>query len=242
VDSVGEARLSGEADASGSGRRLPRGSLDKTQIVEAALAVTVLTGVAGLTMPLVAKRLGVRTTAVQWHFSRRDDLLAALNEEAVRRFNGLLPRVAPVGWDENLAGYWREFRRIARAYPALGELVVIGWTTVARHRDALRLSYERIDEQLGVLMEAGFSPESAARAYHALSTYVRGCLLNERTWEMDGAQEAAERADGGRGLSEFPHMRAAAPYWSPTFATDEDFERGLAIIIEGLRSELAQGR
>ena len=241
MDSVGEARLSGEVNASGSAARLPRGSLDKAQIVEAALAVTVVTGVAGLTMPLVAQRLGVRTTAVQWHFSRKDDLLAALTEEAVRRFNDLLPGVAPMRWDENLAGYWREFRRIAQAYPALGELVVIGWTTVARHQDALRLSYERIDEQLGVLMKAGFSPESAARAYHALSTYVRGCLLNEHMWARDGSQQAA-RSDERQDLSDLPYMRAAAPYWSPTFATDEDFERGLAIIIEGLRSELAKCR
>jgi hypothetical protein len=108
--------------------------------------------------------------------------------------------------------------------------------------NALSRTYRRIDTQLGIMIAAGFTPEAAARAYHLLSTYTRGCLMNERMATRDGQPATRRRSrtpSMGADLSWLPHLKSAAPYWNFTFATDEDVTFGLQMIITGLRESLA---
>lgn len=57
----------------------------RADITEAALALVQEEGLAGLTQPRVAKRLGLRQSHVTYYFPTRDDLLAAVTELAVQR-------------------------------------------------------------------------------------------------------------------------------------------------------------
>ena len=221
--------------------RLPRGTLDAESILDAALVVIDDLGVEEFSVPALARHLAVGPTAIYWHYKRKEDLLAALSLRAVQQFNAMLPPVDATDWQREVHTYWTEFRRILRERPALLDLVVLRWADMARVPDAVALSYRRIDAQLAVLIDAGFSPEAAARAYHLLSTYCRGCLLNERASTTSGRSAALNDrslTSLGADLDELPAMRAVAPYWTFTFSTSADYEAGLSTIIAGLVAEL----
>lgn len=57
----------------------------RIQIVDATLGLVQEEGLAGLTQPRVAKRLGLRQSHVTYYFPTRGDLLAAVAEHAVLR-------------------------------------------------------------------------------------------------------------------------------------------------------------
>lgn len=221
--------------------RLPRGSLTAETILSVAFDVVDELGADGLTVPSVAARLGVRPTAVYWHFRRKEDLLQALDVRALELFNELFPAAQAGAWQDQVRRYWNDYRRILRERPVLCELIVVRWAKSVASSDAVDLHYRRIDDQLAVLMAAGFDPEHASRAYHLLSTFTRGGLLNERSASTSAGvslDDLATRAHVGR-RSDLPSLAAAAPYWNASFATDEDFTAGLNTILAGLSVELA---
>lgn len=225
-----------------SASRLPRNSLDDAVIIEAALDAVAELGVDSLTVPAVAKRIGVRPTAVYWHFRRKEDLLGALDAYALQRFNSLFPPLPDRSWRDNVRAYWTEYRRILRENPVLCELIVVRWAKSLRSAEAVDLHFRRIDRQLAGLMSAGFSPEQAARAYHMLSTYTRGCLLNERSAATPGGDSLDHRMPGTlvANPADLPALHAVAPFWNASFATDEDFQAGLETLLNGLAYQLTR--
>jgi AcrR family transcriptional regulator len=222
--------------------RLPRNSLDDAVIIGAALDAVAELGVDGLTVPAVAKRIGVRPTAVYWHFRRKEDLLEALDAHALQRFNSLFPSLPDRSWRDNVRAYWTEYRRILRENPVLCELIVVRWARSLRSAEAVDLHFRRIDQQLAGLMAAGFSPEQAARAYHTFSTYTRGCLLNERSAATPGGDSLDHRMPGTlvANPAALPALHAAASFWNASFATDEDFRAGLETLLDGLAYQLTR--
>jgi len=218
--------------------RLPRGSLDRSLILETAERLSIEFGLANVTIRRVAAALGVQHTAVHHHFARRGDLVDALLGRAVRRFNDRLPVVTSDDWAANLHDYWTAFREVLRSDTALFEMVVGEWVTMGGSPEALASSYQRIDAQLADLLRAGFSPEQAGYAYHLLSNYTRGCLLSERQFRQHpggtlSAQDRPATLPGDMGRYAALEV-VAARNWSYTFASDDDFEQGLSIIIRGL--------
>jgi AcrR family transcriptional regulator len=221
--------------------RLPRGTLDADTIADAALDAVAEVGVDALTVPMVARRLEVRPTAVYWHFRRKEDLLRALDGRALERFNALFPPLPTSSWQANVRAYWTEYRRILRADPVLCELIIVRWAKTINSPAAVLEHQRRMDGQIGVLLDAGFTPQQAARAYHALSTYTRGCLLNERSV---AAEQGTVGADGHAGLhrefdpSTLPALYRTRKYWNATFATDDDFAAALDMMITGMAALL----
>jgi hypothetical protein len=117
----------------------------------------------------------------------------------------------------------------------------VRWAKSVSSSKAVDLHYRRIDDQLAVMIAAGFNPEQASRAYHLLSTYTRGGLLNERSASTSAGvslDDLVTQAHVGK-RRDLPSLAAAAPYWSASFATDEDFAAGLNTILAGLSAELA---
>jgi AcrR family transcriptional regulator len=113
--------------------RLPRGSLDRDRIMIAAWNLCGNGGLRQLSMQGVASELGVRSSAVHWHFPRKQLLVDALYDEAVRRFNDKLPAADDQQpWDEQLRHYWERFRAILRADAVLCDLIVGEWTGAQR--------------------------------------------------------------------------------------------------------------
>lgn len=238
------APKTGEARAQRSASRRPRGSLNREDIIAAAFElIAEEAGVDGLSMPRLARHLDVGVTSLYWYFRSKDDLLAALTEEAADQFYQLLPDYSGRPWDEHLSSYFRDFRQVFRDNPALCDLIVLRAPLQARSPEAMRRFFTLLERELSALVQAGFPVAEAVDAYMTLSVYTRGCVLNERLFtaaqdQLDRGGYRAPRTD--LDPVNLPVMAEAAKYWASSFATDEKFEAGIGLIIDGLRARLAQ--
>ena len=106
---------------SGRARRVPRNTLSRDRIVEAALALLDEQGFDAVTMPSLAKRLGVGTMSLYRHVADKDDLIDAV---AVRVLSGVaVPNGDADDWKGRVVGYLRGLRAATLAHPALSPSV-----------------------------------------------------------------------------------------------------------------------
>ncbi|GLY87853.1 TetR/AcrR family transcriptional regulator C-terminal domain-containing protein [Actinoallomurus iriomotensis] len=199
-------------------------ALDREKVLDTALRLIDEVGLDGLSLRRLAKELGVQAPALYWHFSSKkellDHLVAAANDRAEQGTTGL-PAPGET-WDEWLAEGMRVRRRAMLA-----------------HRDGARLasgnrptpdSFPRIERTLGVLVEAGFTPEDAARAVIVLGHYVSGFVLDE--------QGDADREDDEQPAldpEEFPLLAAGG---KAVLERDTLFEYGLQRLLDGMRAQV----
>src|SRR3569833_2797303 len=198
--------------------------LDRDKVLDAALRLIDEVGLDGLSLRRLAKELGVQAPALYWHFSSKKDLLdhlvAAANERAEQGTTGL-PAPGQT-WDAWLAEGMRVRRRAMLA-----------------HRDGARIaagnrptpdSFPRIERTLGVLVDAGFTPEDAIRAVLVLGHYVSGFVLDEQ-------YDAEREGDPPPALDpeEFPVLAAGGKA-----ALDRDtlIEYGLQSLLDGMRARI----
>jgi TetR/AcrR family tetracycline transcriptional repressor len=131
-------------------------------------------------------------------------------------------------WWEWLAGRARAMRAALLAYPD-GALVVAGNRPTAA-------MLPTIEQQLGVLVEVGFTPRQALDAFLAVGAYVAGEAVDFQAEQrrppvpLTACHALRPELDWGQ----LPHL-AAAGFPSP----EERFESGLSLLIGGLRVQLA---
>jgi len=194
-------------------------------------------------MSRLAKKLDIGVMSMYWYFRNKDDLLDALSDEAARRFAELLPDLSGYPWDEHLREYFRAFRRIYREQPVLRDLIIMRAPMQYRSHEALHSYFERLEREIAVLVDAGFTIDAAARAYAVLSIYARGCLINERLFADSGQERNSAEYNAALGQIDFagmPYLAKVHGVWDPEVAMEGEFEHGLGLIIEGLRSMLEQ--
>ncbi|GAA1718005.1 hypothetical protein GCM10009734_22040 [Nonomuraea bangladeshensis] len=147
--------------------------ISRSAVVAAAMAVADEHGLAGLTMPAVAARLGVTTMALYRHVASKDDLLDALVE-------ALLPPLPPeqASWRERLGAMAAAIRDIAARHPAVFPLLL-------QRPAATERSREIRDGVVAALRQAGLAPDRAARAERLISTAVLGYAAGEAAGRFD---------------------------------------------------------
>ena len=101
--------------------RAPRNTLSRQTIVDAALALIDTDGLDAVTMPKLARQLGVGTMSLYRHVDDKDDLIEAAAERVMRGIR--VPDGAPDDWRGRVIGYLRAFRDAAIAHPALGRIL-----------------------------------------------------------------------------------------------------------------------
>lgn len=232
-----------KARAGGSTRR-PRGSLSPEEIVRGAFELIEAESVDELSMPRLARHLGVGVTSIYWYFRSKDELLDALAGQAAARFTEMMPTFTGYTWDDHLRHYFRALRRLFIENPALCDLILL--RVPAQSPEARTLFFTRLEQELKVLVDAGFSVREAVHAYMTLSVYTRGCVLQDRLYTAAGrvpdGDEVRKAVAAVADPATMPIMAEAAEYWSDNLATDDDFEAGLDIVIEGLSKKLAQAQ
>jgi AcrR family transcriptional regulator len=62
-------------------------------------------------MPLLGKHLGVGVTSIYWYFRKKDDLLNAMTDRALRQFAVATPYVEAGDWRATLGEHARGMRR-----------------------------------------------------------------------------------------------------------------------------------
>jgi len=155
-----------------------REPLTGLRIVELALAIIDTEGLDALNMRRLASAAGVKPMSLYHHFSNKDAILLAVAEsisaaalgDAASRQTGEDRGAHPSSQDD-----WRD--RVRLLFIGLYELVqahpralpLIG-TGVLRTPSGRRW----MEELMRVLLEAGFTPDEAAGAYHTLGAYTLG--------------------------------------------------------------------
>jgi AcrR family transcriptional regulator len=219
----------------GSTVRVPRNTLSRDRIVDAALALGDAEGLDQVTMPRLAARLGVGTMSLYRHVKDKDDLLDGVAERVLRGVD--VPPGAEDDWEGRVVGYVRRLRDQALAHPALAGLLAERGLTVAP-------VFAQLEEVFGVLKAAGFPPADAVRTFYALLTYVFGFVL----WEVprvhrqpaEAYATAWETALDGLDPDAAPNLRALRPQLV-TVASPDQFEYGLGGLVDSARATLRGG-
>jgi len=218
--------------------------VSQEQIVDTAMRLLERDGLEGVSFRKLAGELGVSAPTLYWHVDSKRRLLDLMAErlmsEAHRRAS-LTPRPDELWWE------WLE-RRTAATYDIL-----------VSHRDAPRVvagnrptvgALPAIEAALTTLVDAGFEPAEAVEVIVMLGAFATGCAL-----EMQAeAERGLERHDSELGPAirggQYPtllrafadrHRRGDHLSGGPPHTTNM-FDKGLDMIITGLRASLAERR
>ncbi len=225
-------RTSTERRRPRTSRRVPRNTLSRQRIIEAAVALIDDEGLQALTMPGVAKRLGVGTMSLYRHIDGKEDLLDAVARQLIRGVQ--VPDGSPDDWEGRVVGYLRSLRAQALRHPALGRLLAARGLTVGP-------VFDQLENVHAIMRAAGFSEPEAVRAFYSLLMYVFGSVIWElpRVHEQPPGAYAAAWNDALDQLdaSAYPTL-AALRHQLATAASPEQFEYGLQRLVGALRLRL----
>jgi AcrR family transcriptional regulator len=209
--------------------RVPRNTLSRAGVVDAALTMIDADGLDAVTMPKLARRLGVGTMSLYRHVQDKDDLIDAVAEHVMRAVE--VPAGAADDWEGRVVGYLRALRDAALAHPALGRILADRGLTVGPVFDQLEAVH-------GILVSAGFTDADAVRTFYSLLTYVFGFVI----WELPRVrQQPAEsytaawnEAIDTLDPEAYPRLHALRPTLTTTASSDQ-FEYGLEHLVRSLR-------
>ncbi len=215
-------------------QRRERGSINPDDIIAGAFKLAEQVGIDNLSMPLLGKHLGVGVTSIYWYFRKKDDLLNAMTDRALRQYVFATPYVEAKDWRETLRNHARTMRKTFMGNPILCDLILIRSALSPR---AARLGVKEVEKAIGSLVEAGLSPEDAFDTYSAVSVHVRGSVVLHRLREKN-------RAANAEGPSDIEDTMAVDADSTPLLALvtekghhigvadDKNFEFGLECILD----------
>lgn len=201
--------------------------LDQARTVAAALDLLDEAGLDALTMRRLADAVGVQAGALYRHFATKQDLLTAMAERMLAGCSAPLPEP---DWSGRLTTLARRMR-----------------TALLAHRDGARVyagthstganTLGFAETLTGVLCEAGFRPEEAARAVLTVVHFTVGHTLEEQAALQPGDQGPADpdRLREAVAAASYPHLAAALPVFTGTDFTAQ-FEFGLGLLLHGLHA------
>jgi AcrR family transcriptional regulator len=171
-------------------KRRPRGSLDIEEIITGAFELAEDVSIAGLSMPVLAKHLGVPITSIYWHFRKKEQLLDAMTERATRQYHFTNPFVDGGIWQDALRNHFRKMHVVFQENPVLCELILM--RTGELSPEATHTSIDNLETVVRTMVDAGFKPDDALSVYSALSAHSRGTSMIEHlnTSQRHGARRA----------------------------------------------------
>ena len=201
-------------------RRRERGSISVDEIVNGAFEVAAAVSIDNLSMPVLARHLGVGVTSIYWYFRKKDELLDAMTDRALAHYEFTVPDIDASNWRESLRNHAQTMRKQFLANPVLCDLVLIrGHYGMPALHGAL---YE-IERPVAALVDAGLTPEQAVETYGAISVHSRGSVVLQRL---------QQKTDG------FPAQRDGNRYIG--FADAIDFDYILDSILDHAGALIAQ--
>jgi AcrR family transcriptional regulator len=214
-------------------QRRERGSINPDDIIKGAFELAEELGIDNVSMPLLGKHLGVGVTSIYWYFRKKDELLNAMTDRALKQYVFATPYVEAKDWRETLRNHARSIRKTFLSNPILCDLILIRSALSPR---AAKLGAAAVEKAIESLVEAGLSPEDAFDTYSAVSVHVRGSVVLQRLYDKNRS------ADGGPG--DFERTMVIDPETTPLLARlsgeghrigasdDNNFEYGLDCILD----------
>jgi AcrR family transcriptional regulator len=210
-----------------------RAALDRARILEAGLELVDAHGLAALSMRKLGAALGVEAMALYYHVPNKAALIEGIAELVLGQLE--LPTDYSADWAQSIRAVARSFRQLGRAHPNVFPLLAtVGFSNPSTVRPA--------ETVLEVLCRAGLEPAAAFVAFVTLKSFVVGHTV----WAIGEPYSAAAERDGAIGdeplppLSpdEYPRLAAFATELAET-QVETEFERGLDLIIDGIRARLS---
>ncbi|GAC1396092.1 MAG: TetR family transcriptional regulator [Mycobacterium sp.] len=167
-------------------QRRERGSINPDDIIKGAFELAEDLGIDNLSMPLLGKHLGVGVTSIYWYFRKKDDLLNAMTDRALRQYVFATPYVEAKDWRETLRNHARTMRKAFMGNPILCDLILIRSALSPR---AAKLGVQEVEKAIASLIEAGLSAEDAFDTYSAVSVHVRGSVVLQRLRDKNRAAD-----------------------------------------------------
>jgi AcrR family transcriptional regulator len=207
-----------------------RSALDRESVARAALAVLDREGLEGLSMRRLAADLGVGTMTLYGYFRDKRELLDAVVDVAVEDFE---PPPPARGFRAAMVGFVEAVRAWLGRHPTVvalrGEEAIVRPAAFAVSEHAMRL-----------LLDAGFPPAEAARAFRLLFVHVFGSSAFAPRAPGPAERRQLEAALLTLPEDEFPAMRTAAVGAADALGGDEQFRYGLDRILDGLEARLRE--
>jgi AcrR family transcriptional regulator len=223
-------------------QRRERGSINPEDIISGAFDLAKQVSIDNLSMPMLGKHLGVGVTSIYWYFRKKDDLLNAMTDRALRKYVFATPYVEAKDWRETLRNHARSMRETFMGNPILCDLILIRSALSPR---AARLGVQEIEKAIAGLVEAGLSREEAFDTYSAMSVHVRGSVVLHRLQEKNQTTENGRRT--------IDDAMVVDPQVTPLLAQmtakghhigapdDNNFEYGLECILDNASRLIEQG-
>ena len=183
--------MAGKATAEKRQRR-ERGSINPEDIIDGAFELADEVSIDNLSMPLLGKHLGVGVTSIYWYFRKKDDLLNAMTDRALRKFTFATPYVEAGNWRESLRNHARTMRKTFLSSPILTDLILIRGALSSKAR---RLGVEQMEKAIAAWWRPACRPRTR-------STRIRLCRF------MSGEQWCSSGCRRRRATSRMPSTRS----------------------------------
>ncbi len=209
----------------------PRAPLNRQRVLRAAISLADDEGLDALTMRRLGERLGVEAMSLYNHVANKEDVLVGMADTVLSEVE--LPAEG-VDWKTAMRRRAISVCEVLVRHPWAA--VLIG--TLPRPGPAT-LRYT--DSVLGSLRRAGFTPSMASRAFWVLDSYVYGFARQQSNVQLqEAADPTSPQATRDLPPEIYPYLvEAAVSYASgPGWNTEEEFEFGLEMIIDGLERRL----
>jgi AcrR family transcriptional regulator len=211
--------------------------LSRERVLRGALEVADAGGIGALTIRSLARELGAKPMAVYHHVANKEQILDGIVDLVFSEID--LP--SPGGdWRAEMRRRAISARAVLTCHPwAIGLLQsrTIPGPAALRHHDSV----------IGTLRAAGFSVEMTAHAYALLDSYMYGFAIQEAALPFKGLEAVAEvTAPQAHPVpaDEYPHLieMATQHILKPTYVFGDEFEPGLAVILDALTQSIIDGR
>ena len=199
--------------------------LSRERILAAAVELAREHGIEALSMRRLAQELDVWPMSVYRYFQDKDELLDAIAAEAVGDIR--LPDAA-ASWRERIAALLGEARTALATPSATGGRVPRAFLTP----EGLRLP----EAGLAILRDAGFDGAEAASAWRALWSYTFGFATFSLGPSPAEALRQARTAMAALPDDRYPVLADAGPALAAALADEQEFERGLDLLLDGIEA------
>jgi len=213
-------------------QRRERGSISVDEIINGAFDVAAEVSVDGLSMPLLAKHLDVGVTSIYWYFRKKDDLLNAMTDRALGQYDFATPFVEGQDWRDSLHAHARKMRQTFRDNPILCDLILIRGTF---GREATLAAFQKLEQAIATLVEAGLSTEDAFDTYSSISVHTQGVAVLERLHDKSSSGDESPRNRGNSAIDpvSMPLIAQLTRQGHRIGAADDiNFEYGLNCILD----------
>lgn len=221
-------------------RRPKRPAIDRDDVVAAALAMLGEVGLDGLTMRVVAARLGVKASSLYRHVQDKDELLILI-ADAIAATAAEVRTDMP--WRERVTAQLREYhaslRRVRDAARVIAETPPAG-----------RNRLKKIDALLGAVLASGCSQKEAADTCYHLNNLVVGYAADQEraaAWTARAGISDDDLAERKRAFTamlsvdEFPNLAVMAEF-AGSDDPDKVFWFGIDLLLDGLEAHVARQR